>query len=94
MESREIVWKMLAALAGVTAAALARNVLVAGWERNRGTQPPANPADPSTDWTEAITWAALTGALIGLARLVAARGAAEGWRRATGAYPPGLEEVG
>ena len=93
MDVQETLWKMLAGLAAVAAAVTARNLITKGWERQRGTTPPANPADPHTDWGEAITWAALTGALVGLARLFAARGAAEGWRKATGAYPPGLEEV-
>lgn len=93
LDPQETLWKMLAGLAAVGAAVGARNALIKGWERQRGSAPPANPADPSTDWSEAITWAVLTGALVGLARLLAARGAAEGWRKATGAYPPGLEEV-
>lgn len=93
LDPQETLWKMLAGLAAVAAAVGARNALTKGWERQRGSTPPANPADPNTDWSEAITWAVLTGALVGLARLLAARGAAEGWRRATGAYPPGLEEI-
>lgn len=93
MDAQETLWKMLAGLAAVAAAATARNVLMKGWESRRGTAPPANPADPNTDWGEAVTWAVLTGAIIGLARLVAARGAAEGWRKAVGSYPPGLQEV-
>jgi hypothetical protein len=35
---------------------------------------------------------AATGVALGVARLVALRGAAAGWRRATGALPPGLED--
>lgn len=94
LNPQETLWKILVALAGVAAAATARNALVGGWKKRRGYDPPANPADPNTEWGEAVTWALLTGALVGLARLLAARGAAEGWRKATGAYPPGLEEVG
>lgn len=92
-EGREILWKVLAGGAAVLAAILARKVLVSGWRSARHADPPANPADPSTSWGEAITWAALTGALVGIARMVAQRGAAQSWNRVTGGLPPGLEEV-
>lgn len=90
----EHVWKAVGLAAGATAATLARSLAVASWKRARTTAPPTNPASPDTDWGEALSWAVLTGMVVGVARLIAARWAAEGWRRATGAYPPGLEEVG
>lgn len=93
MDTREAMWKAVGTGAAVAAAAMVRNVLVAGWKRTRRTEPPSNPASPYTGWGEALAWAAVTGLLIGVARMIAQRGAAEGWRRATGLYPPGLEEV-
>lgn len=84
-------WKALAAGTGVAAAALTRSVLTRGWRALRHGDPPANPASPRTTWPEALTWAASTGVALGVARLVAQRGAAEGWRRTTGALPPGLD---
>jgi hypothetical protein len=41
-----------------------------------------------------VTWAIATGAALGVARLVAMRGAAQAWKRTTGSLPPGVEEVG
>ncbi len=93
MESKELLWKAVGTAAGIAAAALTRNVLTSEWQRRRGSDPPANPESPSTGWGEALVWAALTGVAIGVARMVAARGAAAGWRRALGELPPGLEEV-
>lgn len=93
MEAREVLWKAVGTTAGVAAAALTRNLLISAWRRSGRSEPPANPAAPTTGWGEALAWAALTGLAIGIARLVAARGAAAGWQRATGALPPGLEEV-
>lgn len=93
LDGREILWKALATGAAVLAAVVARNVVTSGWRRAVQADPPANPADPSTGWGEAITWAALTGALVGIARMVAQRGAARSWNRVTGGLPPGLEKV-
>lgn len=87
------VWKVVGAGAGIGAAALTRAALRSGWRKVRKSDPPANPASPSTSWPEALTWAASTGVALGVARLVAQRGAAEGWRKTTGSLPPGLEEV-
>ncbi|MFN2557270.1 MAG: DUF4235 domain-containing protein [Nitriliruptorales bacterium] len=93
MDSKELLWKAVGTSAGIAAAALTRNLITSGWQRRRGSEPPANPESPSTGWGEALAWAALTGVAIGVARMVAARGAAAGWRRAMGELPPGLEEV-
>jgi hypothetical protein len=40
-----------------------------------------------------LAWAAACGVAIAVARLVAQRGAAEAWKKATGSYPAGLETV-
>lgn len=93
LDGREILWKALASGAAVLAAILARKVLVSGWRGARHAEPPTNPADPTTSWGEAVTWAALTGALVGVARMLAQRGAAQSWNRVTGDLPPGLKEV-
>ncbi len=93
MDAKELLWKAVGASAGVAAAALTRNLLIGAWQRGRHSDPPANPESPSTSWGEALAWAALTGVAIGVARMIATRGAAAGWRRAMGELPPGLEEV-
>ena len=46
-----------------------------------------------TTWAEAIAWSIASGVALGLARLIAQRGAAEAWRKATGAYPEDMESV-
>lgn len=69
-------WKVLGMAAPVVAAVVARKALTTGWQAATGVEPPENPADPSTDWREAVLWGALTGAVIGLARMLASREAA------------------
>jgi uncharacterized protein involved in exopolysaccharide biosynthesis len=87
------VWRAVGAGAGVAAAAGTRALLTSGWRTVRHADPPSNPESPRTTWPEALAWAASTGVAIGVARLVAQRGAAAGWRRTTGSLPPGLENV-
>lgn len=87
------VWRVGATVAAIGAGIVMRRVLVALWTRLRHANPPSNPAAPSTTWPEALGWSLATGAAVGVARLLATRGAAAGWRAATGVLPPGMEEV-
>ncbi len=87
-------WKAAATMAAVVAGIAARNGLMAVWKAARKSDPPNNPAAPDTEWMEALGWTIVTGIGVGIARLVATRGAAEGWRRFMGVLPPGLQDVG
>ena len=91
---RRLLWKVVGLASGAAAGAATRAALHAGWRRARGSNPPANPASPSTSWSEALIWAAASGVAMAVTRLVAQRGAAEAWRAKTGSYPAGLETVG
>ncbi len=62
----------------------------AAWRMATGTPPPTIPEDPDTDWAEAVAWAVASGVVIGVARLVATRRAANYYRRSTGALPKAL----
>lgn len=86
-------WKLAATGAAVLAGIAVRSTLMTLWRRVMKNEPPNNPADPATSWAEAVAWTAATGLVVGVARMAASRGAAAGWRRATGALPPGLQEV-
>lgn len=87
-------WKVLGVTAGVLAAKTSRSVAEKLWVKTKGGDPPRNPAARETTWGEAIGWAVATGVAAGLARLLASRGTAQVWQKATGHLPPGLEEVG
>ncbi len=56
-------------------------------------QPPTNPAARQTEWNEALLWTLATSIVVGIARLLATRGIAGAWQKATGQMPPGMEEV-
>lgn len=89
----KIAWKTAAAGAGVLAGLAVRKLLAVGWRAARHEEPPTNPADPGTGWGEALLWTVAMAAGMGAAKLVAVRGAAAGWQKATGTPPPGLEHA-
>ena len=94
MAVAKIGWKVVGITSGLLAARTSKAVLEKTWTKTKGTEPPRNPAAPGTTWTEAISWAVASGVAIGIARLLATRGAAQAWRKTTGKLPPGLETVG
>src|SRR5438309_10549416 len=86
-------YKVLAMLATLVGAMLARKTLALAWRAATGNEPPANPEHPEVTWPEAATWAIVSGAVVGLARMVAQKKVAATWHRSTGQLPPGLEET-
>jgi hypothetical protein len=78
--------------AALGAAALAKKALNTAWRAATGKNPPANPADPDVSIGEAVMWATLSGTLIGVARMLAARRAAHYYTKSTGHLPPQLQK--
>lgn len=64
------------------------------WRKTRHSEPPADPASPGTPWAEALSYAVASGVAIGVARLVATRGAATAKIKLTGKPPEGMEGPG
>jgi hypothetical protein len=90
MLTQEHKWWLVSTGAAVAARALTRSAMERGWKGATGRRPPQNPAAPSVPWRSALAWALAAGALASLTGLLAERGAAAGWRRATGSYPGAL----
>jgi hypothetical protein len=88
-----LVWRIIGTGSAVLAAAAAQKGLSAAWKVATGDDPPTIPEDPDTTWTEAIAWAVLSGAVLGLARLIATRRAAHFYMRSTGELPKALERT-
>ena len=86
-----LAWKVLGTGSAVLSAAFAQRALNAVWKTATGNDPPTVPEDPDTSWREAIGWALLSGAVIGLARLAAVRQAAAYYRHSTGHLPKGID---
>ena len=84
------IWSVMSLVSVLGAAAVTKKALNTSWKAATGKNPPANPADPDVDVREAVAWAVVSGALIGVARMFAARRAAGYFARSTGHLPPGL----
>lgn len=85
------VWSVFSLVAVLGAAAVTKKALNTSWKAATGKTPPANPADPDVDVMEAVAWATVSGALIGVARMFAARRAAGYYTKSTGHLPPELQ---
>ena len=83
-------WAIMSLGSALGAAAVARKLLDKGWQASTGRKPPANPADPDVGVWEAVSWAAVTGAAVALARMFAQRRAASYYARSAGHLPPQL----
>ena len=88
-----MVWKVMGLGSAILAGVAAKKVINTAWSKGTGNQPPTNPESPDTSWKEALAWALFSGALVGVARMLAARKAADFYRKSTGHLPKGLEEV-
>ena len=80
-------WKLLAAGAAAVATTVADRGVRSAWKAATGDEPPANPMNPDVAWKEAVVWAVLSGAVIGIARLAAQRKAAAYYRDSSGVLP-------
>src|SRR5438128_1971391 len=89
-DSSSKVWSVFSLVAALLAATVARKGLNTFWKAATGKQPPANPADPQIAMAEALAWAAVSGTLVAVARMLATRKAAHYYARSTGHLPPGV----
>ncbi len=88
------VWGAFSLVAALLGAGAAKKGLNTSWKAATGKNPPANPADPDVALWEAVTWAAISGTVVGLARMLATRRAANYYAKSTGHLPPGLQKDG
>ncbi|WP_404307923.1 DUF4235 domain-containing protein [Neorhodopirellula lusitana] len=59
---------------------LARNALQAGWRTTMNREPPKNPASHEVAWRDALLWGAVSGAVVGIARIASRRGSSSVYR--------------
>ncbi|WP_340538240.1 DUF4235 domain-containing protein [Nocardioides sp. GXZ039] len=85
------VWSAFSLIAALGAATVAKKAINTSWKAATRKQPPENPADPDVDLREAVAWAIVSGAFVGLARMLAQRRAASYYARSTGHLPASLQ---
>jgi hypothetical protein len=74
-------YKMMAALASLLGAFVARKLLSSAWKLARGKEPPDKPEHPAVTWPEAVSWAVISGAVVAGARLIAQKKVADSFHR-------------
>lgn len=84
------VWNGVASVAALGAVAATKPLVEKVWKGLSGKEAPGNPAHQDVSWGEAVMWALVTGALVGVIRLLAQRAAASAWAKARGDYPEAL----
>jgi hypothetical protein len=84
-------WQVVALGSGALAGVVMRQALQTGWKLTQHEEPPENPAARKVGWGQALVWTVATSVAMGVAQLVAQRGAAAGWRKVRGRYPKGLD---
>jgi hypothetical protein len=80
-------YKLLGPALAVPTGIVVKKVADQAWIAVRGTPPPKNPDVPGVSWGDAIAWAAVSGVLVAVGRLVAAQGAAKAYTALTGKFP-------
>jgi hypothetical protein len=85
---KRVAWQGVAAASGTLAAMAVRQAAVTTWRRTKHEDPPENPAARDVSWTDALAWTIAVAVGAAVARVVAQRGAAAAWERATGDPPP------
>ncbi len=86
--ARKATWLAVGAGSSFLAAAMVEKSLNAGYRAVTSRRPPTEPESLKTSWRQALLWTAVSALLVGLAQISAKRGAAVGWKRATGRKPP------
>ncbi|WP_092562274.1 DUF4235 domain-containing protein [Bowdeniella nasicola] len=71
----DIGWKIVSAGSMAVAGMVASKVVNVGWKAVTGHNPPEDPEDPGVRLAEVLTFALISGALMGLARQLALTGA-------------------
>jgi hypothetical protein len=86
-------YKVVSIGGSIVAGIVARKAVSAIWRATTGHHEPGSPEHPDSSLAEAIAWVAASSAALAVARLFAARQAANYYRRSTGHLPPKLEEA-
>ena len=88
MSDQDAEWTMAASVAAVAAATVARKLLVKGWTKKTGHVPGIG-SSVEIPWTEALTWAVVSGVVVGVTRLVVERGVVSALGGGGGSTPSG-----
>ena len=72
---------LLAFAVAAGAGLVAREALQGSWRAALDREPPKNPASHQVDWKDALLWGALSGAIVGVARIASRRATSSAYNR-------------
>ncbi len=84
------IWNGVASVSAIGAVIASKPLIERLWRLVLRREAPGNPAHQDVSWSDALLWALVTGAVVGVIRLLAQRAAAGAWAKATGDYPNAL----
>ena len=87
-----VLYKLLGPALAIPTGIVVKKAADTAWLKVRGYPPPKNPAGRGVTIGDAVAWAAVSGALVGVGRMFAARGAAKVYESLTGDVPPGVND--
>ena len=91
-EKTPTLYKLLGPAMAIPTGIVVKKIADGAWLKVRGYPPPKNPAGRGVTVGDAVAWAAVSGALVGVGRMAAARGAAKVYESLTGNVPPGVND--
>lgn len=85
-------WKLTKAGATMAAGFLAERLISAAWKSATGNKPPEDPENPETKLGQAVTYAAISAAVVAVVRVFATRAAGKAYMKSVEGPAPWLEE--
>ena len=85
--SNDKMWSLVAAGSAMMVGMAVKALLNKSWKAVTKQNPPLNPASRDTSWKEAIAWTVASSVAIGVAELIARRGADTLWQKTLGEKP-------
>ena len=79
---------MMSIVVGIPVGIVTKKVVERAWLTVRPDDPPRKPNEADVHWSDAVTWAALSGVGIVLADLITRRSSEVAYRAITGSEPP------
>ncbi len=83
----EKVWSVATTGAMIGGGIVAKKIAEGGWTFITGKEPANNPADPDTDWAEAVVFALITGAIVQFAKILVNRESTKAFHKSRGRLP-------
>jgi hypothetical protein len=87
-----IAFRLLSSVIAIPVGKLIANATGKAWSKARPDNPPHNPKEVQTSWTDALVFALITGLGAALAQLLTTKGADTVWRAMTGRPSPRPKE--